>query len=111
MCDFINAHEDLIRITSFGEFRVVMKKVTRIMKEAHNVERKRRQTAWNKEVKSLQQGLRMQRPFFNIKRGGLRKKEIERREMMDKPEEGIVEVGRTHKKWMKSLSPETGSTS
>ena len=27
VCDYINAHEDLITITSFGEYRSVMKKV------------------------------------------------------------------------------------
>ena len=44
VCNFINAHEDLIQITTFGEYRVVMKKVMKVIKEAHNVERKRRQT-------------------------------------------------------------------
>ena len=45
VCDFINAHEDLIHISSFGEYRVVVKKIMAVIKEAHNVERKRRQTA------------------------------------------------------------------
>ena len=44
MRDFINTHEDLISITTFGENRVVMKKVMRVIKEAHNVEKKRRQS-------------------------------------------------------------------
>ena len=42
VCDFMNAHEDLITITTFGEYRVVIKKVMIAIKEAHNTERKRR---------------------------------------------------------------------
>ena len=45
VCDFINSHEDLIHITSFKEYRDVMEKVMKVIKEAHNTERKRRQTA------------------------------------------------------------------
>ena len=45
MCDFIKAHEDLTTITTFGEYRDVMKKVMMVIKEAHNVERKRRQSS------------------------------------------------------------------
>ena len=41
VCDFINAHEDLIAIATFEEYRVVMKKVMKVTKEAHNIERKR----------------------------------------------------------------------
>ena len=26
VCDYINAHEDIIQITTFGEYRIVMKK-------------------------------------------------------------------------------------
>ena len=48
VCDFINAHESLINITTFGEYRIVMKKVMLVIKEAHNVERKRRRTARKK---------------------------------------------------------------
>ena len=48
VCDYINSHEDLIGITSFGEYREVMKKVIKVIREAHNVERKRRQTARKK---------------------------------------------------------------
>ena len=47
VCDYINAHDDLIHITSFGEYREVMKKAMRVIKEAHDVERKRRST-WKK---------------------------------------------------------------
>ena len=47
-CNFINAHEDVIKITSFDEYRVVMRKVTMVIKEAYNIERKRRQTSRKK---------------------------------------------------------------
>ena len=40
VCDYINAHEELIQITSVEEYRTVMKKMMRVIKEAHNVERK-----------------------------------------------------------------------
>ena len=33
VCGFINAHEDLIHITTFGEYKEVMKKVMRVIKE------------------------------------------------------------------------------
>ena len=44
VCDLINTHDDLIHITAFGEYRRAMLKVIRVIKEADNVERKRRQT-------------------------------------------------------------------
>ena len=44
VCDFRNAHEDLIHMTSFGEYREVMKKVMMVIRETHNTERKRRRT-------------------------------------------------------------------
>ena len=61
VCDFINAHESLINITTFGEYRIVMKKVMLAIKEAHNVERKNGRRPGRKEVKRLQQGHRKQR--------------------------------------------------
>ena len=45
VCNFINAREGLIGIKSFGEYREVMRKVVKVIKEANNVEKKRRQTA------------------------------------------------------------------
>ena len=42
VCDFINAHEELLHITTFGENSDVMRKVMRVMKEANNTQRKRR---------------------------------------------------------------------
>ena len=42
MCDFINAHEELVHITAFGECRDVIRRIMRVIKEAHNTQRKRR---------------------------------------------------------------------
>lgn len=39
VCEIINTHEDIIAIASFGEYRSVMKKVKKVVKEAHNIER------------------------------------------------------------------------
>ena len=80
MCDYINAHEKLIQIVTFSECRVEMKKVMVVIKEVHNVERKRRQTARKRkseEVVSLTQ--RAKTLICEVKRGGLKKEEIERR--------------------------------
>ena len=49
MCNFINALEELILITSFCEYKAVTKKATRVIKEPHNTEKKRRQTASKKK--------------------------------------------------------------
>ena len=78
--DFINAHDDLISITSFGEYRAVMRKVMSVIKDAHNTERKRRQTA--KKKRSEGNNTRTQRAkslIVSIRRGGLTKDEIGRR--------------------------------
>ena len=40
VCDFINTHEDIINITTFGEYRRVMMKVIKVIKVAHDVEQK-----------------------------------------------------------------------
>ena len=79
MCDFINAHDSLINITTIGEYRMVMKNVMLVIKEVHNVERKRRRTARKK--RSEEAATRTQKAkalISNIKRGGMRKEEIER---------------------------------
>ena len=44
VCDFIASHEELIHITTFGEYRNVIRKVMSVIKEAQNTERKRRWT-------------------------------------------------------------------
>ena len=45
VCDFINTHDDIIQITTFGGNRNVIWNAMMVVKEAHNVERKRMQTA------------------------------------------------------------------
>ena len=79
VCNFINEHEELINITSFGEYPVVMKKIMAVIKEAHSVERKRRQTA--KKKKSDDSKARFQRAkalIARIKQGRIEKDEIAR---------------------------------
>ena len=79
MCDFINAHEDIITITTLGEYRDVMKKVMKVIKEAHNVERKRRQTARkNKEGETKARTQRAKSLIASVKGGRMSKDDIER---------------------------------
>ena len=80
VCDFINAHEDLINITTFDEYLDMMKKVMRVIKEVHITEKKRRHTAQKK--RSDETNARTQRTkglITEIKRGKMRKGEIIRR--------------------------------
>ena len=44
MCDFIDIFEVIITIETIGEYRDVMRKVMKAIKEAHNVQKKRRET-------------------------------------------------------------------
>ena len=77
VCDFINMHEDLIMITSFGEYRIVMKKVMMVIKESHNTERKRRHTPRKKitdEVMALRK--RAKALIQDIRRKGIGTDEI-----------------------------------
>ena len=79
MCDFINAHEVIIQIATFGEYKCVMKDVM-VIREAFNVERERRQTS--REKRSEDAKTRTQRAkalVAQIKRDGHRKEEIEKR--------------------------------
>ena len=80
VCDFIASREELIHITTFGEYRKVMRKVMGVMKEAHNTERKRRWTA--KKEKSEERRTRTQRAkalIPLIKRGVMREEDVSRR--------------------------------
>ena len=80
VCDFINAHEDFIQIATFAEYKKVMKKVMSVIKEAHNVERKRRQVARkNQSEKSSKTIQKAKSLIANIRRGQLKKEEIERK--------------------------------
>ena len=42
MCDFIYIHEVIIHTTSFEEYRVVMRMAMTVVKEVHDVERKKK---------------------------------------------------------------------
>ena len=80
MCDFINAHEVVIQITSLGEFRGVMRKVLRVIKEAHLGETKRRQASrWKKANDTRTRTQKDKSLIFVVKRGGMRNEVIERR--------------------------------
>ena len=77
VCDYINAHEELIIITSLGEYRVVMKKVMRVIKEAHNVERKRRQSSRKKMSDDARTRTQRAKSLIcDIKRGRLGKEDV-----------------------------------
>ena len=70
VCDFINTHDDLVQIKTFGEYRVVMRKVMMVIREAHNTEKKRRQAS--RKEKSEMTRTRIQRAkslVCEIKRG------------------------------------------
>ena len=80
VCDYINAHEDLIHIATFGEYKVVMKKVMSVIKEAHNVERKRRQMARkNKSEETSKMIQKAKALIVSIKRGQMENEEIKRK--------------------------------
>ena len=80
VCDYINAHKDLIKITTFGEYRVVMKKVMMVIKEAHNVERKRRQSAKKKKLEeAVKRTQKAKSLIAEIRRRDVNKEEIEAR--------------------------------
>ena len=77
--DFINAHEDLIQIATFAEYKKAMKKVMSVIKEAHNVERKRRQVARkNQSEKSSKTIQKAKSLIANMKRGQIKKREREK---------------------------------
>ena len=80
VCDFIYAHENLIHITTFGEYRVVMLKVMRVIKEAHNSDGKRKQTSRKKKIDETT--VRTQRAkalISRMKSGGMTKDDVKRR--------------------------------
>ena len=75
VCDFIASHEELIHITTFGEYRNVIRKVMSVIKEAHNTERKRRWAA-KKEINE-ERKMKTQRAkalISQIKRGEMKRR-------------------------------------
>ena len=80
MCNSINAHEEIIHITTFGEYKVVMKKVMSVIKEAHNMERKRRQMARKNKIEEIPKTIQKAKSLIVSKRRGhLKKEDIERK--------------------------------
>ena len=76
VCEYINTHEELIHITTFQEYRDVMRKVV-VIKEAHNLERKRRHTLRKKKDDEAKERTQKDKALVaRIKGGDLRKEEI-----------------------------------
>ena len=103
VCDFINAERDLINITSFSEYRVVMKKAMRVIKEAHNVERKRRRVARKKKRDgTVTRTQRAKSLICCIKRKGMRREEIEKdlmRFLVSEVDKKLKQQQRKKKSW------------
>ena len=77
VCDFINAHDDLINITTFGEYRGVMRKVMRVIKEAHNTQRKKRQSGKKKPDEEARKRTQRAKALIAIvKQGKMSKDEV-----------------------------------
>ena len=80
ICDFINTRQDLVHITSFGEYRIVMLRVMRVIKEANNAEQKRRKTSRMKKSEGVKERTQRAKALIAmVKRGEVRKDEVERR--------------------------------
>ena len=80
VCEFISTHEDLIHITTFGEYRVEMLKVKLVIRETHNAERKRRHTSRKEKIDVITVRTQRAKELISIvKRGGIIKDEIKRR--------------------------------
>ena len=79
MCNYINAHEELIQITSFREYREVMRNVMRVIKEAHNTEKKRRQSSQQRKSEEVTKRTQRAKALIScIKRGKMKTEEIKR---------------------------------
>ena len=79
VCDFINTHEDIINISTFSEYRVVMLKVMGVIKEAQNVEKKRRQTTMKEKRDDATKMVQRAKALIAIvKQGEMSREEIER---------------------------------
>ena len=101
MSDCINSHTDLIRITSFQEYREVMRKVMKVIKEAHNLERKRRHASKKKKSDDSKQRTQKAKALIaRIRRGELRKEEIvvKREEIFGKGSGQEIEKATTKEK-------------
>ena len=74
VCDFIDANDVTIQITTFDKYRIVMK-LMKVIREAHNVERKRRQSEQNSFLETRTRTQREKALINEIKRGRMRKEE------------------------------------
>ena len=80
VCDFLNAHEIPICITTFGKYIVVMKKIMIVIKEAHAVEREMRQTARKRFCEETTARTQRAKALkAAVKRGGMSMVAIERK--------------------------------
>ena len=78
-CVTSSTHEDLVNITTFEEYRKVMVNVMKVIREAHNVEKKRRQTARKKRGdEAMKRTQRVKALIAIIKQGKMNKDEINR---------------------------------
>ena len=74
MCEYINTHEELVHIMTFKEYRDVMRKVMKIIKEAHNLERKRRQASRKKRIDETNTRTQKVKALIaRVRRGEMRK--------------------------------------
>ena len=79
-CQYINTHDDLVHITSFGEYRMVMNKVMRVIREAHNAEKKRRKMSQKRKNEDVTKRIQRTKTLISrIKRGEMRVEDIKRR--------------------------------
>ena len=93
MCDFVNAHEELVHISTLGEYRVMMKKVMRVIKEANNTERKRMTTSrQNKREETRMMIQRAKSLISEIKRGRMRKEKMRRNWMRTSEKEATKKL-------------------
>ena len=77
VCQYINTYTELISITSFSEYRTVMRKVMKVIKEAHNLERKRRQASRKKRIDETNSRTQKVKALIaRVRRGEMRKEEI-----------------------------------
>ena len=80
MCDFINAHEVLIPITTFGDYKVVMLKAMKVIGEANLDEMKRRRRTRKEKCDNATAIIQRTKSLIAmIKQWGIEMEEIERR--------------------------------
>ena len=76
VCEYINTHEDIVQITTFGEYKAVMRKVMRVIREAHNTERKRRQTSRREKCETIRVRTQQAESLICEIKRGMKKEDI-----------------------------------